>query len=442
MASEKKKEKSPARRGQSKGKSARPLEPNRAAPGGMVDLAALNRIGLRRFSCHTADDEAAPAGAFAVESGPDLRALDAEAAARFHLRAALANPALPGFVAETVNGEAPEFESLGVQKVPLLGTAAVKFQQTYHKIPVYGSLVTVELDGDNRLVAFNSFLGDPANVDPMATVSPAAALALARQLAGSPGERPRIAPRLFYYFDRGQQRWRLTYFIEDMVKRPAAADPTAGAAPIRSSLPPLVDVVIDAHSGELVKDICRVATQAVQLTAADALGKARTFLVDRVGEGAPPRHQMVDPLLNVHTFDFGFRSVAFQHAELPGKVVATPRRNGTRTRSPPTPTRRWSYASCVTCWGVVAWITGEVTCAPVSTVCIIRSRTTSGATPPGIAVWWFTVSIGSVRSGERPRWAWMWSPVRSGTASPNPAPTWSTKRCRGRSTNPTPISSG
>ncbi|OEC70900.1 hypothetical protein A7D21_29365 [Pseudomonas sp. AP19] len=50
-------------------------------------------------------------------------------------------------------------------------TKTVKFRQTLHDIPVYRSLITVELDENNELVSLNSSLGEPSDVKPVAKIS-------------------------------------------------------------------------------------------------------------------------------------------------------------------------------------------------------------------------------------------------------------------------------
>jgi Zn-dependent metalloprotease len=77
------------------------------------------------------------------------------------------------------NGATSQFKTIGTETVPLTGTRTVKFRQTVNDIPVYGSLVTVELDSDNSLVGIDSALGEPEDVDPVATISPATALTAA-----------------------------------------------------------------------------------------------------------------------------------------------------------------------------------------------------------------------------------------------------------------------
>ena len=96
-----------------------------------------------------------------LPDGLDGRALDPETAARRFLDQALASPAVPSLAAPVANGATSEFKTIGTETVPLTGTKTVKFRQTLHGIPVYGSLVTVEVEDDNSLIAIDSALGTP-----------------------------------------------------------------------------------------------------------------------------------------------------------------------------------------------------------------------------------------------------------------------------------------
>src|SRR5262245_46970847 len=109
--------------------------------------ATTEKGGMRRFSFHSSDAPVPAANllsARALTAGaatPNLAQLDSETAARYYLEGGLASSELPTFSSEEVNGEQPEFQSLGTEKLPLTGTQFVKFRQAYRKIPVYGSLV-------------------------------------------------------------------------------------------------------------------------------------------------------------------------------------------------------------------------------------------------------------------------------------------------------------
>ncbi|MDQ3806155.1 MAG: M4 family metallopeptidase, partial [Acidobacteriota bacterium] len=82
--------------------------------------------------------------------------------------------------------------------------------------------------------------------------------------------------------------------------------------------PQVFDYVVDAHTGELVAELPR--SQSLTEKAPDATGRVRTFGCTRNGSA---RH-LHDPATNVHTFDFGFRSVYTNAGRLPGDYVANP----------------------------------------------------------------------------------------------------------------------
>ena len=182
--------------------------------------------GLETFEFHADDDrpalnalraERSTSPSFAMEPAISLASLDPETAARQHLNLALGSASMPGLTAGSIKGVACEFSSLGTESIPFTDTKTVKFRQTYNKIPVYGSLVTVELDDQNELMAIRSGMGLPYDVDPIATVSPSDALMTAQSLAGSDSQ-PSIVPRLVFYFDPEKKQWRLVYLLEDVRK--------------------------------------------------------------------------------------------------------------------------------------------------------------------------------------------------------------------------------
>lgn len=215
---------------------------------------------------------------------------------------------------------ATEYKSLGVEKLPFTGTQTVKFRQHVHKIPVYGSLIAVELDASNNFMAVNSSVGEPSGVDPVATLSPAEALARVRQAAGY-GDRPLEAPvRLYFYFDQAKKQWRLVYIVEDVLRY----SPRREQRPL-TALPEYSDFVLDAHTGDVVDELPRTHTMAentAQENAADSLARPRDVrLVRDDVSGAARLH---DPDRNVHTHDFEFRDTFLASASLPGRYVQNP----------------------------------------------------------------------------------------------------------------------
>ena len=98
--------------------------------------------------------------------------------------------------------------------VPVTGTTTVKFRQTLGSIPVYGSLVTVELDRAHNLVSLTSSIGKPKGVSPVARLAPADAVKAVKRYPGFKKQLANIVPQLMYYFDKGASKWRLVFFLE------------------------------------------------------------------------------------------------------------------------------------------------------------------------------------------------------------------------------------
>ena len=212
--------------------------------------------GLKTFSMHSKDDasyqdmaaltaaeSAHPSFAAAANATP----VDPETAARRYLDLALGSPAVSNFTAPVADEVPSEFKSLDTETIPLTGTTMVKFRQYFSKIPVYGSLVTVELDDANKLLGINSALGTPQSVSPVARISPAEAVKAVKAYPGHAKDLDKIVPRLNYYFDRVASKWRLVFILEDV--------PVVAKTKVRS--PVLMDYVVDAHTGKVVTEIPR-----------------------------------------------------------------------------------------------------------------------------------------------------------------------------------------
>lgn len=286
--------------------------------------------GLKAFSFHALNPDDAPAattlqaerGRFRglVVAGTAPETLDPETVARNHLAQAFASSALPTLNAPAANGHVNEFKTLGTETLPLTGTKTVKFRQYQDKIPVYGSLVTVELDERNELLGINSSLGEPANIDPVAKVAPAQAFEVVRKASGLGAQTPCRVGRLSHYFDGGMKRWRLTYIFEDVPCVPSARSDDGGHAHGHQGHGALLmDYVVDAHTGALVAELPRMPSfDTVEITADDGLGKPRTVSVSRNGI----RSHMHDPEFNVHTHDLNFGDIST--SQLPGKYCQNP----------------------------------------------------------------------------------------------------------------------
>ena len=255
------------------------------------------------------------AKSIAAEVGVDLKKLDPETAARTHLDQALASDELKAFSRPRTENTESEFKSLGSEAIPLTGTIMVKFCQRFHKIPVYGSLVTVELDQNNDLLGINSTMGAPTGVDNVAKVSPAAALATAAKAAGIGAGSLKHTPRLYYYFDQNASIWRLAYIIENVTVRRRRSDASG------HSDAALKDYVVDAQTGKMLAELPRIATMARRVeTAQDSNNKRREIAV----ESAAGKRSMRDLELNVTTCGFDFKDPTRQSALLPGQLYTNP----------------------------------------------------------------------------------------------------------------------
>lgn len=286
--------------------------------------------GLARFSFHAWDDQSREAlSAVARQHGarpgtaPERQdVLDSETAARGFLDDALGSSELPSLTSPVADGATSRFATISSETVPLTGTRTVKFRQTLHGIPVYGSFVVVELDEGNELVGIDSTLGRPEGVDPVATIAPARALELVRGAPG--GYEPtddRVVPQLSYYYDPADARWRLVYMLEDV---PVTLHREAGTKGDDGPEPPrLLDYVVDAHDGSTIALLPRtpsLTSGAEEQTAPDTYGTERTFLAQPDGD----RLVLRDPEHNVETFDFGYGDPVVDADQLPGTIVSKP----------------------------------------------------------------------------------------------------------------------
>lgn len=295
----------------------------------------MQENGLKSFAIHSSDEEQGStiaAISSELESADSARLLsfeperlDPETVARRYLSQMIASPTVPILTAAPPGEESAEYRTIGTETVPLTGTKVVKFAQYYYKIPVYGSLITVELEDDNSLLAVNSSLGDPKGVDPVASISPAQAQEVIQKDAGSQALPLEEAPRLYYYFDNRAElgKWRLVYMTKN-VRRDGSGSGQSSADGTITAMPELVDYVVDAHTGELVARLPR--TQSVtwspeELDAADALGAERHIRLERDDAG---NLRLCDTVRNVRTHDFNYQDANLLRGLLPGGFVVNP----------------------------------------------------------------------------------------------------------------------
>jgi Zn-dependent metalloprotease len=295
------------------------------ARGAKAKKAGLAGSGMKAFSMHINDAVTAPmfekldeerkgSPSFALAAGGGASVLDPETAAVRYLRQCLASRSVPSLTAPKADGVESQFKSLGTETVPLTGTKTVKFRQTVGGIPVYGSLVTVELNDANSMVSLNSSLGTPEGVDPVAKIAPAEAVKAVEKYPGYDKKLDDIVPHLNFFFDQATSKWRLVFILEDVPVTPKKRE---GDQPY----PRRMDYFVDAHTGAVVAEVPRTPTMArVVDNAKDGKGDPRSFGVE-VNGGKKVLH---DVALNVQTFDFKFKDPEAQSTSLPGAAIRNP----------------------------------------------------------------------------------------------------------------------
>lgn len=289
----------------------------------------MKKEGFKSFGFHTYDensskimkalgDERHTFSAFAltaVEGG--LSKSDPETAARQHLQLILASSAVPEMNSPANAEKNSEFRSLGTETIPLTGTKTVKFRQTFDRIPVYGSLVTIEMDEDNELLAVNSSIGSPEGVDGIAKMSPSEIIALVRKDSGCQADSFNSTPQLIYYFDSKPKKWHLAFMVEDVPQMNGSdKEPQAQQAM-------LMDYFVDAHTGAIIAKRPRTpnAAQSVVLhNINDDLAQPRQIRCMSDNQ----KSHLYDDVLNVHTFDFDFQDLDASFNSLPGRYITNP----------------------------------------------------------------------------------------------------------------------
>src|SRR4051812_1183292 len=235
--------------------------------------------------------------------------LDPESAAKRILAHAFASKKMPTLNAPKIDGIESRFKSLGVETVPLTGTRIVKFRQQVNDIPVFGSLVCVELDDNNELVSLNAGMAEPNLRSYIARISPYQALKKIAVIAGYGRELPAGTPTLNLYRD-SPGKWHLVYIVEDVRSR------KKGKAALKD-FPLVHDYVIDAITGGLVAELPRTPTIAVG-KGLDESGEMKSFGIERRGG----KRTMRDIRLNIETHDFAFHDPV--DGKLPGRLVGFP----------------------------------------------------------------------------------------------------------------------
>lgn len=288
--------------------------------------AGIASNGMQRFALHTqaltgtrvrgaiapsADAAGRSSARHGAAAAPTPAAQDPETAAYGYLKRAMASTDVPEFSDPVQGDSTSEFQRLGTETVPLTNTRMVKFRQTVNKVPIYGSLVTVELDEDNQCLAINSSLGAPKSLSPVAKISPLEALTVAAEASGQKVTALKVTPRLHYYFDKPKQGWALVYIVENIPKQ-SRSERAYGHAQAA-----IFDYVVNANTGKLIAELPRTASAALQESAIDAFGIQRTFTVESNSASRTLRNVE----LNITTHAFQYRDPSTESDKLPGNLI-------------------------------------------------------------------------------------------------------------------------
>jgi Zn-dependent metalloprotease len=279
---------------------------------------------MHRFAVHTQSQAnkavtralaAKPARGARRSAAPTATAppekLDPESAAYEYLQRALKSDDMPAFSDPQGSGSTSEFQRLGTETVALTNTRTVKYRQTVNKVPIYGSLVTVELDQDNHCLAINSSLGAPKDLSAVAKIAPQQALDVAAKESGHKSAELKSTPRLNYYFDKLRQAWALAYIVENVPKR------SRSAKAVGHPQAAVFDYVVNANTGKLIAALPRTASAAAVERAVDGLGVERAFTVERNSSVRTLRNRE----LNISTYAFRYADPVEDSDRLPGTAV-------------------------------------------------------------------------------------------------------------------------
>lgn len=156
-----------------------------------------------------------------------------------------------------------KLESVAIETWKLANTHTIKFHQKYKDIPVYGAQVNVEIDEENELLAINSAIGIPIDIDENPKIKSNELKDLIQKMTKRDLKKSVLKSTLYYYFDSTQSQdkenkpqagqWRLVYLVENQIDK-------TNVPQVFESMQEMVDYVIDAHTGELVSKLPRVKT--------------------------------------------------------------------------------------------------------------------------------------------------------------------------------------
>lgn len=240
-----------------------------------------------------------------------------ESAARYYLSRALANAGLEA--AEATRPEvAADFQLEAEREQPLMGTRAVRFQQTRASVPVFGATTAVKLDAPRELVSLDIERAEGLEgVSPMPALGPAEALKRIAKFSAVGAEALANVhpPSLTFFHDDEQDAWHLAYLFKQVPAAPAelrAGVATGehrryGLGPSLRGRYPELNYLVDAHDGAILFYYSAHPTldKPTKCRGTDEDDLAQEFF----GRMSPGGFAMSDPARAIRTFDLKFNDV-------------------------------------------------------------------------------------------------------------------------------------
>ncbi|MEV4415957.1 M4 family metallopeptidase [Catellatospora sp. NPDC049609] len=222
-----------------------------------------------------------------------------------------------------------------------LGTHQVRFTQTYHHIPIFGSAAVVELTPARELVSVSAELDEVSGVDPIETLGRRQALERVARYTGATFPPDTGADgRLMFYKDPEDAVWHLAWFLPALPAEPPATPSGRGHGPGvngrreselpaveghgfgRRPVPASYNFLVDAHDGEILFAYSAVPTALAtpaRCTGTDEDEVEQSFLGRLTGAGGT-EVVLDDPLRSVRTYDLEFADLDTD-PPLPGSPV-------------------------------------------------------------------------------------------------------------------------
>lgn len=247
-----------------------------------------------------------------------------EAAARYYLGKVLAEdkrPTVRGLAAEGRAEAVPDAQVTSSRHLPLTKTRLVQFDQTKDSIPIFGSLLNVEMDESRELIGVSGKVTSVTGVSPIPTLSVSDALnrieSFSQMERGSLHDKVQ-PPELRFFYGEQLERWHLAYFFR---KVPAASkEYIESATSCKShghglgssprSMNPLLDFLVDAHDGKILlyysaTPLLAMPDIPVKCKGSDVFNTDQEFW----GRKTPSGFEMVDPLRFISTYDLQFKDM-------------------------------------------------------------------------------------------------------------------------------------